>query len=102
VRLFRRRPRVEVNVDPVQLAALHFLLRFGPSAIDSVYDEVRTARPVEREVFTAAMADLAAQDVVDYRFQPEDGQTLLALTPLGHRLKNHLPQTSTSRIALYV
>jgi hypothetical protein len=102
VRLFRRRPPIEVNVDPVQLVALHFLLRFGSAPLDPLYNEVSSTRPVDREVFTAAMADLAAQDVLDYRFDPASGTTSLVITPLGDRLRGRLPATSKSRIAYYL
>lgn len=102
MRLFRRRPRVQIDIDPVQLASLNFLLRFQSAPIEEVWREVNGARPVDREGFSAAIAGIAAQDLVDYRFQIGTGETLLALTALGARLKGRLPASSGSRLAIYL
>jgi hypothetical protein len=91
-----------VDVDPVQLVVLHHVLRFGPAAIDALFQEVEGTKPVPRETFDGAIATLVADDVAVYRFRPEDGTTLLALTPLGMKLRGKLPPTSRSRLAIYV
>jgi len=76
-----------VDIDPVQLIVVHHLLRFGASPMETLYREVEGVRTLPREMFDAAMASLVADDVADYRFRPEDGVTLLALTELGMRLR---------------
>jgi hypothetical protein len=99
---WRRRERRTVDIDPVQLIVVHHLLRFGASPIEALYREVEGVRSLPREMFDVAMALLVADDVADYRFRPEDGTTLLALTELGMRLRGKLPKEARSRLAIYV
>jgi hypothetical protein len=99
---WRRQPRVRVDVDPVQLIALHFLLRFGSALPDTLFAEVFETRATPREMFDAAMAALVANGLAEYRFDPADATTALVLTALGQRLKGKLPAESRSTLALYL
>ncbi len=99
---FRKREQRTVTVDPVQIAALHFLLRFGAATQDTLYQEIRGIHGINEEMFTTAMADLVAQDIADYRYNPENGETALVLTSLGLRLRRRLPEHSRSRLAIYL
>jgi hypothetical protein len=100
--LFRRKPRQAVVIDPVQAIALEFLFRFERASHDDLFAEVENERPVPREVFTAAIADAAAQGLVDYRLDPEASSTTLVLTPLGGRLRGRLPANVQSRVSVYL
>ncbi|MBI2766439.1 MAG: hypothetical protein HYX53_11095 [Chloroflexi bacterium] len=99
---WRRRHRVRVDVDPVQLIALRFLLRFGPALPDTLFAEVFETRATPREMFDAAIASLVAAGLAEHRFDPADATTALVLTPLGQRLKGKLPAESCSTIAVYL
>lgn len=101
-RPWQRRPRRVVSIDPVQLDVVHFLLRFGAGTMDDLFEEASSARTLPREMFDTAMADAAAQDIVDYRFDPEAGTTSLVLTDMGRRLQGKLPESTRSRLDVYL
>lgn len=101
-RFWERRQKRVVSIDPVQLDAVHFLLRFDAAKMDDLYEEVSSDRTLPREMFDTAMADAVAQDIMDYRFDPDSGTTSLVLTDLGRGLRGKVPETSRSRLNVYL
>jgi hypothetical protein len=105
MRFLRRTPKARkgVDVDPVQLVVIQFLIRFQAGPLDDLFREVSNVRPdVPREMFDTAMADAVAQDILDYRFDADTGKTLMVLTATGRRLKGRLPATTRSRLRVYL
>ncbi len=102
MRWFRRKQPREVNIDPVQLAVLHFILKKGPTPLSVLFAEVERGRILPRSMFETSMADLVEQGVATAGTLEETGEPVLIAAPLGKRLKSKLPRTSTSRITFYV
>jgi hypothetical protein len=97
-----RRPRVTVNLDPVQLIVVNALLRKGPAPLSVLWAEVEMARPLPREMFNTAMADLVRQEVAVAGAMVEGGAPVLSLTPLGRRLRGKVPRESRAALAIYL
>jgi hypothetical protein len=91
-----------VDIDPAQLVAIRFLLRYKAAPRGKLYDEVSGTLGLDEETFMMSLADLASKGVLEPRFQPDESETWFVLTPLGKRLRGKLPQSSRSSLAIYV
>lgn len=101
-RPWRRRPRQQVTIDPVQVEVVSHLLRFGPQTREALFHAVEASRGTDRDTFGTAMLGLLDQRVAEHRFAPERDETTFVLTKLGLRLRGKLPSQSRSRISFYL
>lgn len=99
---FRRREPVRVDIDPVQLVVVNFLLRYKAAPQDTIHDEVHGTLGTQREPFVLALAGLASQGLIEPRYQPESGETWFVLSPLGRRLRGKVPRSSRSALAVFL
>ncbi len=96
------RERTRLDIDPAQLVAIRFLLRYKAAPEHKLYDEVTGTVGLDHATFLLSLADLGSKGVLEPRFQPDDGETWFVLTPLGKRLRGKIPRESRSSLAIYV
>lgn len=96
------RERTRVDIDPAQLVAIRFLLRYKAAPQGKLYQEVSGTLGLDEGTFLLSLADLASKGVLEPRFQPDDAETWFVLTPLGKRLRGKIPRTTRSSLAIYV
>jgi hypothetical protein len=91
-----------VDIDPAQLVAIRFLLRYKAAPESKLYDEVTGTIGLDRATVLLSLADLASKGVLEPRFQPDQSETWFVLTPLGKRLRGKIPRSTRSSLAIYV
>jgi len=96
------RQRTRVDIDPAQLVAIRFLLRYKAAPESKLYDEVTGTIGLDRATVLLSLADLASKGVLEPRFQPDQSETWFVLTPLGKRLRGKIPRSTRSSLAIYV
>ncbi len=95
------RERVRVDLDPVQVTIVLFLLRFGTAPSSKLFGEVTVSHGCDEADFRAAITSLAEKELVDVR--PQDfAETWFALSKLGKRLKGKLPVGVRTGLAVYI
>ncbi|MFN0096748.1 MAG: hypothetical protein ACKVVT_18475 [Dehalococcoidia bacterium] len=99
---FKRRTPVRVDLEPAQVTAVLFLLRFGRSTDESVLHEMEASHNLDRARYEVALSELATKGVVGIAYDGEAGLDWVWLTPLGKRLKGKLKPGLRVGLAVYV
>jgi hypothetical protein len=96
------RERVRVDLEPAQLAMVHFLFRYKAAPESKLFEEVNATSGLDRGAFLMSLGDLAAKGVLEPKPQPDESETWFVLTKLGKRLRGKIPRESRSSLAVYV
>lgn len=99
---WRRPPRRQISLDPVQVAVVRFLLRFKAAPLARIEAEVANDWAVSSADFARAIGGLVEQEVVTQAFGAEDLKPFAAITPLGRRLRGRLPRETRSSVTVYL
>ncbi len=97
-----RRERVAIELDPVQVAAMRYLLKVKAAPLGKIYEHVFATHFVDLETFALAMAETAASGLTIYGTQPGTRTTFIALAPLGKKLRGKLPYGRDSAMTVYL
>ena len=97
-----RRKRIQVDLDPLQVAIVVFLLQHGAAPERTLFGDVAAGMYASRSDFLGAVASLVERGILEPRLQPEDGSAWFVLGPLGKRLKGKIPSGVRSGVAVYV
>lgn len=95
-----RRQRTAVELDPLQIALVQFVLRHGPAPDQKLFEDVALDVYAGQAEFVAAIASLVERGIFEPRLQPDDG-TWFVLGPLGKRLRGKIPSVR-SGVTVYV
>jgi hypothetical protein len=93
---------VRVDLEPAQVTAVIFLLRFGRSTDETVLREIAATHDLGRDRCETALSELATTGVIAIAYDGEAGSEWVWLTPLGKRLKGKLVPGLRVGIAVYV
>lgn len=100
--ILARRERVAIELDPVQVAAMRYLLKVKAAPLGMIYEHVFATHFIDLETFAFAMAETAASGLTIYGTQPGTGTTFIALAPLGKKLRGKLPYGRDSALTVYL
>lgn len=100
MRLPWQRERFRIDLDPIQVTLMRFLLRFGPAPAAKLFDEVTVTHGAEVADFRSALAGLVEKELIESKPQ-QDAEPWFELTALGKRLRGKVPNVRTG-LAVYV
>lgn len=95
-----QRERVRIDLDPIQVTLMRFLLRFGPAPAAKLFDEVTVTHGAEMADFRSALAGLVEKELLDSKPQ-QDAEPWFTLTSRGKKLRGKVPNVRTG-LAVYI
>jgi len=97
-----RRERMQVDLDPIQVAVVALILKNGPAPDAKLWEEASLGAFATRPDFLAALSDLVDRGILEPRMQPEEASTWFVLGPLGKRLKGKIPLGVRVGVTIYL
>lgn len=93
---------MQVDLDPVQVAIIVFLLRHGPAPDTKLFEEAAGGVYAGRPDFLGAISSLVDRGIIEPRLQPEEVSTWFVLGPLGNRLRGKIPAGVRAGVTIYL